>query len=112
MKKRDKNKIIKDAPKGVDELAIYNIEFIHIETNDYANKKISNIFVLFIIFSYVIFDTINTIVCQYFAFGDFWMAELWIMAYLCKKMFKAKIYKHQLVGICLIFIPFFLNSLL
>ena len=90
-KKRDKNKIIKDAPKGVDELAIYNnIEFIHIETNDYANKKISNIFVLFIIFSCVIFDTINTIVCQYFEFDDLWMVESWIMAYLCKKMFKAK----------------------
>ena len=53
-------------------------------------KKISNIFVLFIIFSYVIFDTINTIVCQYFEFDDFWMVESWIMAYLCKKMFKAK----------------------
>ena len=107
---RNKNKIIKDDPKGVDELAIYNnIELIHITTHQYTNKKISNIFVLFIIFLYVIFDTIDTIVHQYFAFGDFWMVELWIMVCIYKILIKAKIYKHQLVGICIVLIPFLLK---
>ena len=110
---RDKKNLDKRNAKNVDELAIYkNIELIHTDTDtdEYINKNISNIYVLGIIFLYVLFDHIDTIVRQYFAFADFWMVELWIMAYLCKKMLKTKIYIHQLIGIYSAFIPFLLKA--
>ena len=63
-----------------------------------------------IILLYVMYDYMSQIVGQYFLFGDFWMAELIIMAYLCNKMFREKIYKHQLISIYLVSIPFILKT--
>ena len=74
-------------------------------------SKKSNIFILMILFLYILFEFIDQIVKQFFFFGDFWMLELIIMAYLCYKMLKLKIYKHQLLAIYLVSIPFLLKTI-
>ena len=115
-KVRDKNKNkkkeeSKDDYSKVDELTNFNsIALIHHDVSYYTNKKISNKFVFFIIFLYVVFDYIDQMVGQYFSFGDFWMVDLLIMAYLCNKMLKMKIYQHQLFAIYLVSIPFILKT--
>ena len=115
-KVRDKNKNkkkeeSKDDYSKVDELTNFNsIALIHHDVSYYTNKKISNKFVFLIIFLYVVFDYIDQMVGQYFSFGDFWMVDLLIMAYLCNKMLKMKIYQHQLFAIYLVSIPFILKT--
>ena len=46
---------------------------------------------------------------QFFAYGDFWMLQLVVMAYLSKKMFNIKIFKHQQIAIYLSSVPFLLK---
>ena len=85
-------------------------ELIYNDIYNYTTKKISDSFTLIIIFLYVLFQQIEIITNQYFAFGDFWMFELIVMTYLNHKMFKIKIYKHQMLSIYLIAIPFILKT--
>ena len=87
---------------------------IKLYINYYSNQKTSkksNIFIIMILFLYVLFEFIDQIVKQFFFFGDFWMLELIIMAYLCYKMLKLKIYKHQLLAIYLVSIPFLFKTI-
>ena len=104
--KRDKTKIKFDETKNDVErfsTLIYNDIYY------YTNKKISNSFLFWIIFLYVLFEHIDSICRQFFSYCDFWMFELLIMTYLNMKMFNIKIYKHQLLSIWLVSIPFILK---
>ena len=85
---------------------INNPELIHYDISQYTNKIIPNIFVLLMIFLYVLFEYIDQTIKMFFAYGDYWMLELIIMAYLNHKIFKIKIYKHQLLSIYLVSVPF------
>ena len=110
-RQRDKNKIIThDNSKDGEIQNINSIELLHYDIYDYTNKKISNLFFWFIIFLYVLSDYLYQIIGQYFSFGDFWMVELLIMTYLCNKLFKLRIYQHQLIAIYMVLIPFILKT--
>ena len=73
-----------------------NSTLIYHDIYYYGNKIISDSFAFIIIFLFVFVEIIDRIVHQFFAFGDYWMFELIIMAYLHNKMFNLKIYKHQI----------------
>ena len=93
-----------------DELISSTPELIFNDVSYYVNQKISDSFAYLIIFLYVLFQQIEIITNQYFSFGDFWMFELIVMTYLNNKMFKIKIYRHQMLSIYLIAIPFILKT--
>ena len=63
-----------------------------------------------IIFLYVLVEQAFTIFKIYFKNCDFWMIELYIIAYLNAKMFKIKVYKHQLLVILIDIIPIILKG--
>ena len=103
--KRD-NKSIEDA----NERNSGGIELIqNIDYND-EFSKISASFVYWILFLHVVSEFIYQIACQYFSFGDYWMVELLIMAYLYRKIFHLKTYKHQQLSLYLISIPIILKT--
>ena len=81
-----------------------SLDLIYNEIYFYNNSDIANIFL--IIFLYVLFEHIDIICRQFFSFADFWMMEILVMAYLNLKMFKILIYKHQLLSLCIVSIPF------
>lgn len=106
---RDKNKKV-SREKTIEDLIIINdLTLIHNDINDYTVQKIPDSFVFWILFVYIIYEFIDQLVRQFFGFGDFWMVELLIMTYLCVRIFKVKIYQHQLISIYLISIPFLLK---
>jgi hypothetical protein len=86
------------------------IELIQNISYKYEYSNISSTFVIRVIFLHVISELIYQIACQYFSFGDYWMVELLIMIFLCRKVFKLKIYKHQQLSLYLISIPFLLKT--
>ena len=88
-----------------------NSNLIYHDIYYYGNKIISDSFAFIIIFLFVFVEIIDRIVHQFFAFGDYWMFELIIMAYLHNKMFNLKIYKHQKLSIYLIILPVILKSI-
>ena len=75
------------------------------------NNNISDSFALLIIFLYVFFEHTNQIIIQLFSYGDYWMVELIIMAYLNYKMFNIQIYEHQKLSLYLISIPIILKTI-
>ena len=79
------------------------------------NKKnfqnIPDYFVYLIMFLYVLFEHIHQIVTQFFYYGDYWMFELGIMAYLNYKMLNIEVYEHQKLSLILILIPTILKSI-
>jgi len=85
---------------------IYN-DIYYDETSTY-----SVIFVLFIIFLYILVEQALTIYKIYFKNCDFWMIELYILAYLNAKMFKIKVYSHQLLAILIGIIPILLKGVI
>ena len=99
--------------KNDDELELNKIRF----NTFFASQKIfgapiiSNKNIFLILFLYVLFEFIDQFVKQFFFFGDFWMLELIIMAYLCYKMLMLKIYSHQRLAIYLVSIPFLLKTI-
>ena len=98
-------KINKNAVK-TDEITNMNaIKLIHHNIYFYSSKEISVPFIFLTVFLYVFLEFIDQIAKQFFSFGDFWMIELLIMAYLCMKMLKIKIYNHQIISIYLVSLP-------
>jgi len=85
------------------------IELIHTGPYNYDNSNISNYFVYFVIFLYILSEFVEIIACQLFPYADFWMFELIIMAFLTRKIFKIKIYEHQKVSLWSISIPIILK---
>ena len=108
--KRDKNNKSHEESENI-ELAINNNNptLIHHDVYYYTNKNVSDAFSLIIIFLYVLFEHIDQMLKQFFAYGDFWMLQLVVMAYLSKKMFNIKIFKHQQIAIYLSSVPFLLK---
>ena len=96
--------------KADDSIILNKIEYIHNDISSYENKNISPAFILRTVLFYVIIEFIDQIVKRFFSFGDFWMLELIIITYLCMKMIKLKIYKHQRLAIYLVSIPFLLKT--
>ena len=83
--------------------------FNDIEEQDTSN--ISDNFAICMIFLFVLFEYIHLIMIQFFSFGDYWMVELIIMAYLNYKMFNIQIYEHQKLSLYLISIPIILKTI-
>ena len=109
--KRDSNKNKSNETQIQIELSVISYpDLIYTDIYSYTNKIISNKFVFLIIFLYVLFEHIDQMVKMFFSNADYWMLELLIMSYLNHKMFKLKIYKHQLISIYLISIPIILKS--
>ena len=109
---RANNKNIEDDPK--DDLNVIRIstrDLIYIDKyNNGLPTRYSTGFVLLIIFLYVLVEQAFTIFKIYFKNCDFWMIELYIIAYLNAKMFKIKVYKHQLLVILIDIIPIILKG--
>ena len=109
-KKIDKKNQLIEVQQNDDNIYISrNSNLIFVDMYSYVNTKISKIFAILIIFLYVFFEFVDLICVQYFCYCDFWMMELIVMTYLNNKMFKLKIYKHHLISIYLIAIPFLLK---
>ena len=87
-----------------------NSSIIYNLTYSSNTPTISYIFVLFIIFLYVLVEQAFTIFKIYFKNCDFWMIELYIIAYLNAKMFKIKVFNHQMLVILIDIIPIILKG--
>ena len=110
-KYKNKNKNNEDEPKNrlnytrtVSSELIYNVKYISITTTN------SHFFVLMIIFLYVLVEQGFTIFKMYFKNCDFWMIELYIIAYLHAKMFKIRVHNHQMLVILIDIIPIILKG--
>ena len=88
-----------------------NNNLIYNDIDSLNNSNISNKFVLLIIFLFALSENIKPFITQFFSYGDYWMLELIIMAYLNYKMFKIQVYEHQKLSLYLISIPFILKSI-
>ena len=85
-------------------------ELIYHDIDYYGNKNISDSFALLIIFLFALLEHVDRIVHQLFSYGDYWMLELIIMAFLSQKMLQIKIYNHQKLSLYLVSIPIILKS--
>ena len=90
----------KDLPNSPIVL-IHNIEEIE---EDFQTEKAYYIF-LSIIFIWVIEEQIIRIYMVILQDLDFWMIEILIISYLTVKMFKIKIFRHQMIAIAINIIP-------
>ena len=107
----NKDKNIEDESK--DESNVNRIstrDLIYADIYNNGPSSYSTSFVLINIFLYVLVEQAFTIFKIYFKNCDFWMIELYIIAYLNAKMFKIKIYKHQLLTILIDIIPIILKG--
>ena len=106
-----KNKKVSERPNN--ELIVNNQNgLIYNENYENINSTYSPIFVLFIIFLYILDEQALTTFKIYFKNCDFWMIELYILSYLNAKMFKIKIYSHQLLAILIDIIPIILKGVI
>ena len=106
-----KNK--KEPERPNNELIINNqSDLIYIDNYENINSTYSPIFVLFIIFLYILDEQALTTFKIYFKNCDFWMIELYILSYMNAKMFKIKIYSHQLLAILIDIIPIVLKGII
>ena len=74
--------------------------------NNYPKMIIFSTFFLLIFLEQMII-----IFRKFFVHMDFWMIELFIVAFLNKKIYKIQIYKHQKMAFIFIFISIFFNLL-
>ena len=89
---KDKKNIQINISNNHNILGKNEIELIHTNLYNQDNSNISDYFVYFVIFLYILSEFLDLTVCQFFGYADFWMAELIVMAILTRKMFKIKIY--------------------
>ena len=87
----------------------FNSSYIDLIKTELKPKKISNIFVLFIVFIIVFSEQYVLIYSMFFPSVHFWMAELYFIALIYVKQFKIEIYKHQYLAFAINFIPITLN---
>ena len=87
-----------------------NADIMYYDINK-INSNISDKFVFLNVLFYVLCENIGPIISQFFSYGDYWMIELIIMAYLNHKMFNIQIYRHQKLSLYLISIPFILKTI-
>ena len=106
---KDKKNIQINISNNHNILGKNEIELIHTNLYNQDNSNISDYFVYFVIFLYILSEFLDLTVCQFFGYADFWMAELIVMAILTRKMFKIKIYKHQKISLWPISIPVILK---
>ena len=88
-----------------------NNNLIYNDIDSLNNSNISNKFVILIIFLFALSENIKPFITQFFSYGDYWMLELIIMAYLNYKMLNIQIFKHQKLSLYLIIIPVILKSI-
>ena len=105
-----KNKGKEDDSKKLYLVKTSNSSIIYNLTYTSNTPTISYIFVLIIIFLYVLVEQAFTIFKIYFKNCDFWMIELYIIAFLNAKMFKIKVFNHQMLVILIDIIPIILKG--
>ena len=112
MKKlKNKNKI--EIEERVNSINLIKSEgLIYNNVYEFAARKNPWIIILFIIILYVIVEQALTIFKIYFKNCDFWMIELYILAWLNAKMFKIKVYKQHLLVILIDIIPILLKGVI
>ena len=106
--KNKKAPILPEIDSNISQLNSRSLIYIDYYIN--VKESYSKIFVLFIIFLYILVEQALTIYKIYFKNCDFWMIELYILAYLNAKMFKIKVYRHQLLAILIGLIPIILKG--
>ena len=109
--KRDKkkNNKISQENQNVQSSRINSVLIFH-DIYYYGNKKISDFFTYITILLFVLVEHIDRIVHRFFSYGDYWMFELLIMAYLHNKLFNLKIFKHQKLSIYSVSLPVLLKT--
>ena len=112
-KNEDKNslKIENNNPNYNAMIGVNRNKFYGYGLNKKNFQNIPDYFVYLIMFLYVLFEHIHQIVTQFFYYGDYWMFELGIMAYLNYKMLNIEVYEHQKLSLILILIPTILKSI-
>ena len=110
--KRDKkkNNKISQENQNVQSSRINSVLIFH-DIYYYGNKKISDFFTYITILLFVLVEHIDRIVHRFFSYGDYWMFELLIMAYLHNKLFNLKIFKHQKLSIYSVSLPVLLKTI-
>ena len=88
-----------------------NSSLIYHDLYYYGNKNVSDTSAYITIFLFVFVEYIDRIVHQFFSYGDYWMFELLIMAYLHNKLFNINIYKHQKLSIYSVSLPVILKTI-
>ena len=107
-----KEKYLKIIP-FVNKSQINDISFIYTKAK---GKTYSIFFILFIIFIDILLGQFSLIYNKFFIHINFWMVELYFVAFLYLKMLQIKIYKHQklafainIISIILVFVKVFLT---
>ena len=88
-----------------------DLTLIYTEENKNDSSKCQKLFIISTLFLYIILEQTKIIFKKFFAHMDFWMVELYIVAFLNYKIFKLSIYKHQILAFVINFFSIILNCI-
>ena len=71
---------------------------IYRENYEARTIKNSKFFAIMTILSLILLEQVKNIFTKFFVHMDFWMIELYILAFLNLRIFKIEIYRHQMLG--------------
>ena len=88
-----------------------DLTLIYTEENKNDSSKCQKLFIISTLFLYIILEQTKIIFKKFFVHMDFWMVELYIVAFLNYKIFKLNIYKHQIFAFVINFFSIILNCI-
>ena len=88
---------------------VSDLTMIYKETFESTETNYPKLLIFKTFFLYIVLEQIKIIFKLFFIHMDFWMFQLFIVAFLNKKIFKIEIYKHQIIAFVFIVVSFILN---
>ena len=108
-KEKNNQELSKDI-RTLDSL-VRDLTLIYREAYEKDKPKFPKIFIVSTLILYIILEQANLIFKKFFLNMDFWMIELYIVAYFNYKIFKIRIFRHQMLAFSINFVSIILNTL-
>ena len=110
-KQQSDNESSQSSQKSIFKYNSFAKDLTLIYSNEYKNINISDSkrLIFLTIFAYIFLEQFNYIYGCFFPNMDFWMIELYILAYLNLKIFHIEIFKHQKLAFAFVFISIIIN---
>ena len=108
-KEKNNQELSKDI-RTLDSL-VRDLTLIYREAYEKDKPKFPKIFIVSTLILYIILEQANLIFKKFFLNMDFWMIELYIVAYFNYKIFKIRIFRHQMLAFSINLISIILNTL-
>ena len=90
---------------------VRDLTLIYREAYEKDKPKFPKIFIVSTFILYIILEQANLIFKKIFLNMDLWMVELYIVAYFNYKIFKIRIFRHQMLAFFINFVSIILNTL-